>query len=558
MPETDTADTPEIGLPVENAIPLADFLANRPILTIADRRLIVQQAIGLLENAYVHMPVKRILYGIDPVRRLRTLEASLEANAGSEADDLPFHREMVAILSDCRDMHTGYYLPRPFDRCVAFLPFHLEEYYEEAERRYVVPRLLSDFPEIKAEPAFQRGVEIVAWDGEPIEHAIVREGERSPGINAWARHARGLCRLTTRFLAKCPPPDRQSVRVTYRTQGREDRTVEMTWRVVPLPRDIQSLPEGVPIGQARHQTLDFETEVFRALKHELSVRPLDGTVPASIERQLIETDLSANFEAFVRTVANGTPYGYIRIRTFVVDRADEALAAFVQLLKQMPANGLVIDVRDNPGGSIEAAEMMLQALAGQPLERAQLVFRNTPFILRLCQQDPKRYARWTRTLERAQATGTLYSGGVPLLPDQFYENIERSFVGPVALIVNALSYSATDFFAAGFQDHNIGTVLGVDGSTGGGGANVLSLQQLVDEVSPNRARFAGLWQPVPLPAGADFHFAFRRSIRTGRYSGLEVEDFGVTPDVPIYHMSRRDALEGNPDLFEQAAKLLGQ
>jgi C-terminal processing protease CtpA/Prc len=122
--------------------------------------------------------------------------------------------------------------------------------------------------------------------------------------------------------------------------------------------------------------------------------------------------------------------------------------------------------------------------------------------------------------------------------------------------VNALSYSATDFFAAGFQDHGIGPVLGVHGSTGGGGANVRTLQSLAGEIGRRRKAFAGSWKPAQLPAGADFHVAFRRSIRTGRSAGLEIEDFGVTPDPPIYRMSRRDALEGNPDLFEAAIRRL--
>ena len=38
--------------------------------------------------------------------------------------------------------------------------------------------------------------------------------------------------------------------------------------------------------------------------------------------------------------------------------------------------------------------------------------------------------------------------------------IGQVYYGPVVLITDALSYSATDIFAAGFQDNEVGLVLG--------------------------------------------------------------------------------------------------
>ena len=40
------------------------------------------------------------------------------------------------------------------------------------------------------------------------------------------------------------------------------------------------------------------------------------------------------------------------------------------------------------------------------------------------------------------------------------------------LLVDALAYSATDIFAAGFEDHEIGLIIGTASGTGAGGANV--------------------------------------------------------------------------------------
>ncbi|MFF3930493.1 S41 family peptidase [Streptomyces hirsutus] len=57
----------------------------------------------------------------------------------------------------------------------------------------------------------------------------------------------------------------------------------------------------------------------------------------------------------------------------------------------------------------------------------------------------------------------------------------------MVLITNARCYSATDIFAAGFQDHRIGPVLGTDENTGAGGANVWTHALLSDLLQGDRA-----------------------------------------------------------------------
>jgi hypothetical protein len=118
--------------------------------------------------------------------------------------------------------------------------------------------------------------------------------------------------------------------------------------------------------------------------------------------------------------------------------------------------------------------------------------------------------------------------------------------------VDGLCYSATDIFAAGFQDHGIGPVLGVDEQTGGGGANVWSHSLLralmpVDEVNSSPY--------TPLPHGAGLRLAVRRTLRVGPNEGLVLEDYGVRPDV-VHRMTRADLLEHNVDLIRRAVALL--
>jgi len=63
--------------------------------------------------------------------------------------------------------------------------------------------------------------------------------------------------------------------------------------------------------------------------------------------------------------------------------------------------------------------------------------------------------------------------------------------GPVVLVTDALCFSATDIFAAGFQSNGIGPVLGIDESTGAGGANVQTVSEL-HKLWPN-----GPFRPLP-------------------------------------------------------------
>jgi hypothetical protein len=147
-------------------------------------------------------------------------------------------------------------------------------------------------------------------------------------------------------------------------------------------------------------------------------------------------------------------------------------------------------------------------------------------------------------------TGATYSSGFPLNSEESCNDIGQTYYGPVVLITDALSYSTTDIFAAGFQDNEIGEVLGTSDNTGAGGANVWWYQDLMNAVRNNpRSPFR------PLPRGADILVAVRRSIRVGRHAGRPLEELGIVPDQRHY-MTKRDVLNRNDDLIKQAGRIL--
>jgi hypothetical protein len=147
-------------------------------------------------------------------------------------------------------------------------------------------------------------------------------------------------------------------------------------------------------------------------------------------------------------------------------------------------------------------------------------------------------------------TGATYSPGFPITTDELCNSVGQRYFGPSVLITDPLCYSATDMFAAGFQDHRIGPVIGVKGATGAGGANVWShglLRQLLapDNIDPGPSPYRAL------PRGSDIRVAIRRTTRVADNPGDVLEDLGVTPDMP-YEMTRRDVLDGNRDLIDTA------
>ena len=64
----------------------------------------------------------------------------------------------------------------------------------------------------------------------------------------------------------------------------------------------------------------------------------------------------------VKKTVNGQALGYIRLFSFDVDDARQFLRTFTRLITKdgFPQDGLILDVRGNPGGSIRAAESLLQ------------------------------------------------------------------------------------------------------------------------------------------------------------------------------------------------------
>lgn len=537
---------------------LAEFLQTAGMLSLADRRALVDQALVLFEENYVHLPLKQAMHAVDPVQALRLLRHRLESlTEAAMPPESDFHGELLGIFTSVRDLHTNYLLPEPFASAFAMLPFDVESFGDDGRRRYVVSHVAAGF----VDERFGVGAEVTHWNGVPIDRAVAVNAERYAGSNAEARRARGIQFLTRRPLRTGLPPDEHWVTITYLDDSGEPAELRQAWQVGGVPSREAGVDANALTPAATALGMDLEMELNQRVKRDLFA-PLavgtlaDTTAPAA--GQDLVTVLPEHLRARSVVTAHGT-FGHLRIFGFNVDDPDAFVAEILRLVEQLPAEGLILDVRSNGGGHIYASEGLLQLFTPRRVEPEPTQFLSSPLNLRLCRRhrdDPVGLdlGGWVDSLEQAVETGATYSRGVPITPPAFANAVGQRYHGPVVLITDALCYSATDIFAAGFQDHGIGPVLGIDGNTGAGGANVWThdLLKLVfdqppppDEASPYR----------PLPGGAGMRVSIRRTLRVGEQAGTPLEDLGVVPD-HRHAMTRDDVLHGNRDLLDRAGELL--
>jgi C-terminal processing protease CtpA/Prc len=545
------------------AVDLSDFLKTAGVLTLNDRRLLVGQAIVLFEQNYVHLPLKIAMHAVNPLQRLRLLAARLERQTATTMDpEWRFHAEMSEIFHSVRDLHTNYLLPSPFNGKIAFLPFLVEEFRDASGPHFVVSHLAQGF----SAPGFGPGAEITEWSGTPIERAVDLNADRFAGSNPAARRSRGVESLTIRSLRIHRPPDEHRVTVSYVGTDGVARELTEAWQVVdnlpPIAGDPDAAtPDAAAIGLdlgadevARGRRMLFAPE---SIDQETAVRATGAPQAPANSAADIATSMPSVFRARSVTTASGT-FGHIRIFTFNVEDPDEFVTEFIRLIGLLPQNGLIVDVRGNGGGHIFASEFTLQTLTPRRIEPEPVQFINTPLNLRMVRKHKDNpsgidLGPWFPSMDQALETGSVFSSAFPITPADGANAIGQRYSGPVVLVTDARCYSATDIFAAGFQDHAIGPVLGVDDNTGAGGANVFTqslLKQLlevptVDSASPYKT----------LPGGAGMRVAIRRTLRVGLLAGTPVEDLGVTADIR-HRMTRQDVLQSNVDLLEHAGQLL--
>jgi hypothetical protein len=508
-------------------------------LSPSERALVVDGLVAVLDGLYAHLPLKRARYATDPLQRLRLLRQQ-----SPDLDDLEFHHQLAAILTGLRDGHTRYIGPAALRDWAAHLGFLVESWGPVEAPRYVVSKLTRHLID---DPAFAAGVELLWWNGVPIDRAVDLYADRETGGRPDSRRARALESLTLRALRFSPPPDERWVDIGYRDLDGVAREVRVHWRIVK-PRGGARAALAAAAEAEGARAIDHAAETTRRVKMLLFAGEAQAAAGTTFRRHVR-----------LSTVDTGAgPVAVLRLWSFDVLDDKPFVAQVIRLLRRIPAGalGLVVDLRANPGGLVWAAERLLQLLSPQHILPTRFAMLATPLTrdMALSPQNERQLAPWQASLEAAVSTGDVYSAALPLTREADCNDIGQIYGGPVAAVVDAKTYSAADLFAAGFVDNGVGPLVSVGLASGGGGAEVWT------EETVRNALLGTRFEQVEPPAGAGFTVAVRRAVRTGDAvdaAGSGIEDVGVRNTAGVHDSTLRD-LEDNHDLYEACGRILAR
>lgn len=456
VPEQPAAQREE---PIDGAAPAAP---ERSAEQTTARQRVVDQAVLLLGELHPGLPQPR-----NPLDRLRALR-----EAEQPLTDAEFHARVAALVAGLHDPATQYLLPGGSRDVIAVLPFRLRECLDDAGNRWQI--VATDVDPRTRDPGFVDGTEITHWNDEPIGDVIERRAVGIPGRTAEERRARALITMTHRPEALVAPPEEDYV-------------------IVGCGSD--------PVSKLR-----------AAWDHEiLDPRRSTGSSPFHSSDPLVEAiqraRLGASFPAVKLHPLPDKSQQILRLPTFDVGYGfvDDVAAA----LKGAPAGGLLVDVRGNPGGSVAAAERVLQLFAKGRVRPQPIQLVATDLARSLCQADGD-LRQWSKSIDGSLASGQPFSAARPLRPnhEEACNSHGRAYQGPVVLVVDALCAGATDVFIAGWVDHEIGPVLSSEHRRGGLGGftrtNVELLRRLPDA------------KLEPLEGHAGLQLSIARGIRVGK------------------------------------------
>ncbi len=182
---------------------------------------------------------------------------------------------------------------------------------------------------------------------------------------------------------------------------------------------------------------------------DLTVRKVDGSLEIiSLTRDIVE--LEESFAKSANIIKENQKFGLINLPKFYVDFDDYSernaatdVAKEVERLRQEGAEGLILDLRDNGGGSLKTV-----------VEMAGLFIKDGPIVQ--VQSSGKKKEVYDDKDERVQ------------------------WDGPLVILVNELSASASEILAAAMQDYKRAVIIGSRQTFGKGTVqNVIPLDNIV-------------------------------------------------------------------------------
>lgn len=548
--------------------------------TARDRMLLIDRAIFVLHHFFVHLAqaelrdYKRkipppVFSRNDPLLQLLELRSKSEL---ATWDNWTFTRYFSAIFQGLSDWHTRYLLMSHFRFFIGFLPFLVEGYTDRSKRfRLLVTHRVNDFivPDIIidgiATPVVDVGYEVVEIgnhraDGEiemmPTAQWLIQAIQGNSGVNENSARAQAVDSIVYRPLAMGLPDANENERwITLKTpKGERIEEIKFPWTYAREHELAQALAGG-------------KTHAVNKLKSLYGCDQYHTSIVGRIRNRLFARDpQSAQFQAFPLNEHEGI--FYLRIFEFPSLREANTEAFLKEIEDKLgdyepKMTGVIIDIRGNRGGRIDAAERLLQFFSKRPIRPMTARFRNSPANWIYCDAISKLEAnsawssqtheKWRDSISRRRHAR--YSDHFGMTnPDLCNQKDRLHLAVPSVVITDALTFSAGEVFAAGFRDNGIGKIIGVDQYTAGGGANAIETSNLFDMLKE--------FDALPAEEVSDlfdtFDGTFLVAIRVlRRIAGhfRYFEGYGVRCN-RLVRLTKRDLQENNRDLIKHAVAIL--
>ncbi len=550
-----------------------NILACEDLNDPVSREDLISKCILLFHHHYVYLSLKTLRSGKDPILELHELANDIRNRHLNSVD---YFKKISNIFASLEDGHTLYKLPGLISEYTAILPVYIERYHDREFNayKYIITNTIKGLRDgeklIGAIVNKINGVPINTWVAE--DEWLNAEHENS-GYN----HTKFNGTLKDKHLTIRPQlynmftgPDYYNLDITLKGGSHANNKISFPWLVI----NNKSFQDTLWSGHAESE-INYLNESCRVSKRflfthdwENYAKAIDGIETNKVNRKYVYTQENINIDI----ISNAHAFTSLYIRIFAFPTSGNAEGYFVEAGEELSkinpedVQGIIIDLRGNPGGSIIFAERLASFFIKKGLEPQKVQYRNTLLNYNLSKKmqtsDVNNNAMHKfvsdSIVSRAQE-GLIYSAAVALSDDSLVAYNENNpfslFSKNVIVIVDDQTYSAAEVFVAAIKDHSAGLVLGVDASnTGGGGANVFRLVNLFQY--PENSMLSDLTRLNQLSfTGSNFIISNRRLLRAGKNSGKGIEDVGVSADY-IYRLSKSDLLNRNNELLLKALSLL--
>lgn len=247
---------------------------------------------------------------------------------------------------------------------------------------------------------------------------------------------------------------------------------------------------------------------FRALRRLLT-GPEDSKVPFTFERsdgsRFQATVARRKFTTRASTIHRVLPsgFGYLRLTQWTLGVGSRAIA---RLDEMRDTPGLIIDLRGNPGGAVQAVDQLLAEFFGKSTDLG-------------------------RTTTRTGRPVSVLFGAVEIIKlKSTVEGNPKAYTGPVAIIVNSQSASASELFAGTMQAAGRAVVVG----------------------QPTCGCLLGFLGYARIPGGAELAYSEVGFVLS---NGKRIEGEGVMPDYPV-PIELADLVANRDRALEKAQEIL--